>query len=188
MNQPRAKFTGPDRGRDPGGQNPKLCRAIKQRYNSALACFHGAYIPPSEPPPGLGSGGRISCVDFLLHKAQLGQCRLTRHPIFFGDGSPIAEASGQSSPSLECTTQISGEVTTRSTKEVSSPGATTIWSSAQRCGPSRRDGRHIDGFLLAGQVNLDEMTEPRKRRSQLTFSAFRTEPHARRRLLPRSAS
>ena len=58
----------------------------------------------------------------------------------------------------------------------------------RRCGPSRRQGRHVDEALLAGQVELDEMTEPRKRRSQLTFSAFRTEPQARRRVLPRCAS
>ena len=32
----------------------------------------------------------------------------------------------------------------------------------RRCGPSRRQGRHVDGSLLAGQVELDEMTEPRK--------------------------
>ena len=36
-------------------------------------------MPPSEPIPGLGSGGRISYVDFLLHKAQLSA--MPSHPL-----------------------------------------------------------------------------------------------------------
>ena len=117
-------------------------------------------MPPSEPVPGLGSGGRISYVDFLLHKAQVGQCRLTRHSIFFGDGSPIAEASGQTSPSLESTTQISGEVTTRSTKPVSSPTSTTTWSSASKMWPissSRASSGRIPAHRRS-QVSRDDRT------------------------------
>ena len=58
----------------------------------------------------------------------------------------------------------------------------------RRCGPSRRQGRHVDGFLLTGQVELDEMTGPRKTGAQLTSSAASAQPQARRRLLPSSAS
>ena len=54
----------------------------------------------------------------------------------------------------------------------------------RRCCPSRRDGRHVDGFLLAGQVKLVEMTGPRKRGSQLTFSAACAQPQRRRGVLP----
>ena len=117
-------------------------------------------MPPSEPVPGLGSGGRISYVDFLLHKAQVGQCRLTRHSIFFGDGSPSVHARGQTSPSLESTTQISGEVTTRSTKPVSSPGSTTTWSSASKMWPissSRASSGRIPAHRRS-QVSRDDRT------------------------------
>ena len=58
----------------------------------------------------------------------------------------------------------------------------------RRCGPSRRQGRHVDGFLLTGQVELDEMTGPRKTGAQLTSSAASAQPQARRRLLPSCAS
>ena len=117
-------------------------------------------MPPSEPVPGLGSGGRISYVDFLLHKAQVGQCRLTRHSIIFGDGSPSVHARGQTSPSLESTTQISGEVTTRSTKPVSSPGSTTTWSSASKMWPissSRASSGRIPAHRRS-QVSRDDRT------------------------------
>ena len=119
-------------------------------------------MPPSEPVPGLGSGGRISYVDFLLHKAQVGQCRLTRHSIFFGDGSPFVHARGQTSPSLESTTQISGEVTTRSTKPVSSPTSTTTWSSASKMWPissSRASRRRIPAYRPSGVRQDDTSTK-----------------------------
>ena len=143
-------------------------------------------LPSPHPAWAVGGGYRRSI--FLLHKAQLGASRVTRHSIFFGDGWPIAEASGQSSPSLESTTQISGEVTSRSTKPVSSPGSTRSLTSASKLWPSRRHGLLVDGSLLTDAVELVEMTGPRKTGASLTFSASLAQPQARRRLLPRSAS
>ena len=58
----------------------------------------------------------------------------------------------------------------------------------RRCGPSRRHGLLVDGFLLTDAVKLVEMTGPRKTGASLTFSASCAQPRARRRLLPRSAS
>ena len=58
----------------------------------------------------------------------------------------------------------------------------------QRCGPSRRDGRHVDGSLLAGQVKSAEIAGPRKTGASLTFLASCAQPQAPRRVLPRSAS
>ena len=145
-------------------------------------------MPPSEPIPGLGSGGRISYVDFLLHKAQLGA--MPSHPLlhFLRRSLALGQFHWPTRFILASPTIISGEVTSRSTKEVSSPGSTTTWSSARRCGPSRRQGRHVDGSLLPGQIELDEMTGARKQGSQLTSLAASAQPQARRRLLPSSAS
>ena len=108
------------------------------------------------------------------------------HPAlhFFGDGSPSVHARGQTSPSLESTTQISGEVTTRSTKPVSSPGSTRSLTSASKLWPSRRHGLLVDGILLRDAVKLVEMTGPRKTGASLTFSASFAQPRARRRVLP----